>query len=220
MSRIILTVSSDLFDESSQEVSVRSNLAVSALIAEIKREFSLPDTTYAIYLKGNDRPLDPNQSLEQLGIRTGVELIFGREQRRLSQQMIIRGGNVFQAVSVPGKAFLREDTTGELFEIEWQPALIGRTDPNNPSSRDMITANLEQMAEGRSVSRRHARITELGGQYYLESLVDQNPTVLNGDQLLFGEKRGLKNGDKIRVGKIGLTFGVKSSGDTGSGNNP
>jgi pSer/pThr/pTyr-binding forkhead associated (FHA) protein len=207
MDRIILTLTSELFDDTVQEVSVRPNLTIQALIAEVQREFNLPDSNYALTLKGSPKPLEPRRTMEELSIQTGAELIFGREQRRLSQQIVMRGGNFFQVITTARQASLRESSTNAVFTIDHQPALIGRSDHSNPASADILTADLSHCAEARTVSRQHARITEQGGLYYLESVAERNPTFLNDHQLVSGEKRALKDGDTIRVGKILLTFG-------------
>jgi hypothetical protein len=209
MDRIILTISSDLFDDTNQEASVRKNLPVRSLITDIQREFSLPEGNYSLSLKGSSKPLDPEKTLEQLGIQTGVELLFGRERRKFIRPIAVRGGGTFRMIMDLNQAFLREDSTGKIFEIEWQPAIIGRPDASNPQSADTLCADLSAFEEARSVSRQHARITELKGQYYLEGLAEKNPTYLNEQEIMVGEKRSLKAGDKIRVGKIMLTFGLR-----------
>lgn len=205
MDRIILTISSELFDETEQEASVRKNVTVRNLIDEIRREFSLLEGNYTLSLKGRS-PLDPDKTLEQLGIQTGVELTFDRERRRLSQQIVARGGQYFQAIGGKRQAALRDDVSGQVFVLEWQPALIGRPDAGNAASAEALAVNLGGLPEARTVSRQHARITEYGGQFFLEGIAERNPTFLNEQQLLPGEKRALTSGDKIRVGGVTLTL--------------
>jgi len=78
MDRIILTITSDLFDDEDrrQEVSVRANLTVRALIEEIRREFNLLDAGYRLTPHGQEQPLPLDRTMEQLGLRTGAELVF------------------------------------------------------------------------------------------------------------------------------------------------
>jgi hypothetical protein len=211
MEHIVLTISSELFDDvSHQEASVRKNLTIRTLLAEIQREFGLPDGNYTLTLASSGQTLDLDKTLEQFGIRTGAELVFGRERRRLSQQMIAKGGHFFQAISSSTMAVVREESSGTIFELRWQPALIGRPDASNQASAEILAINLGAFDESRSVSRQHARITEHNGLYYLEGLVEKNPTYLNEQKLAAGERRNLKNGDKIRAGKITMTFSLKS----------
>ena len=205
--RIVLTVSSELFDDDpTQEASVRVNVSIRSLIAEVRREFNLPEGNYSLTLKDGEQPLAFDQTLEQLKIQTGAELIFERERRGLSQMIVTRGGSIFQAITSDTRALLRAEETGTLFEIEWQPAIIGRPSANQPGSANALAVNLGDQPEGRSVSRQHARITERGDQYFLESMAERNPTFLNDEELVVGEKRRLSPGDVIQVGKIRLAF--------------
>ncbi|MGQ9849232.1 MAG: FHA domain-containing protein [Aggregatilineaceae bacterium] len=210
MDRIILTITSELFDEADrrQEVSVRANLTVRALIEEIRREFNLLDAGYRLTLAGQREALPLDRTMEQLGLQTGAELVFERDRHRLDQRVIARGGQYFEAVSQPGRARLREAASGQTFSIEWQPAIIGRPDAANPATAQALAVDVSALAEGRTVSRRHAQITERGGTYYLEALNERNPTLLNGQALAFGERRALSPGDRIRVGLVDLVFEV------------
>jgi hypothetical protein len=202
MDRIVLTISSELFDDNPRhEASIRTNTTVRGLIDEIRREFNLLDGNYSLTLKGSNKPLESDKTLDQLGVLTGSELIFERERRRLSQQIVARGGQYFQPIS--------GSVHGSLYDIEWQPAVIGRADAANPASAQRLAVDLGELPEARTVSRQHARITERGGQYFLEGLAERNPTLLNDRELTVGEKRALKPGDKIRVGKIVLTFSTQ-----------
>lgn len=208
--RVVLTINSELFDDNArQEASVRQNVTIRGLIEEIRREFSLLEGNYILLARGSEAPLPPDQTLEQLGIQTGSELTFDRERRRLSQRMVVRGGQVFQPLSATSQAILREEGTGALFEIAWQPAVIGRADANNPATGSMLAVDLSSHTEARSVSRQHARITEQGGQFFLEGIAARNPTFLNDHQMLPGERRALQHGDQIRVGKVVLVFNMQ-----------
>lgn len=210
MDRIILTITSELFDEADrrQEVSVRANLTVRALIEEIRREFNLLDAGYRLTLAGQREALPLDRTMEQLGLQTGAELVFERDRHRLDQRVIARGGQYFEAVSQPGRVRLREAASGQTFPIEWQPAIIGRPDAANPATAQALAVDVSALAEGRTVSRRHAQITERAGTYYLEALNERNPTLLNGQALALGERRALSPGDRIRVGLVELVFEV------------
>jgi hypothetical protein len=172
--RILLTISSDLFDdEADQEASVRRNLQVRTLVAEIRKEFSLPEGMYTLRDKSGI-PLELEKTLEQCGVQTGAILVFSRERRAPIRQMMEGDTDAILAVSI--RAMLRDVQTGMVFEIRHQPAIIGRPDTANPDSAASLAVNLGSLPEGKSVSRQHARITERGGQYYVESLSEHNPT--------------------------------------------
>ncbi len=103
----------------------------------------------------------------------------------------------------------REEATGQVFEIKWQPAIIGRPDGNNPASANMLAVNLGPLEGSKAVSRHHAGITEQDGQYFVESMSSNNPTYLNDGLIRSGERRFLESGDKIRVGHFVLTFEIQ-----------
>jgi hypothetical protein len=211
MERIILTITSDLFDDIDprQEVSVRTNVSIRQLITAARREFNLPRGNYVLHVAGTDSPLEIDKTLEHLGLQTGAELIFERDRRHISQVIINRGGGFFEAITTHIHATLREESSGEVFEITWQPAIIGRPDASVPASAERLAVNLGPFAEGRTVSRQHARITERGGRFFLEGLAERNPTFLNEEEVSLGEKREVKNDDRIRVGKITLILNVQ-----------
>jgi pSer/pThr/pTyr-binding forkhead associated (FHA) protein len=98
-------------------------------------------------------------------------------------------------------------TSQVLFDLEWQPALIGRPDADAVHN-ELLAVNVKWLPGHLRVSRRHARITEQGSVYYLEALAENNPTVLNGQRLSLGHKYQLHVGDTIGLGisNIQLVF--------------
>lgn len=209
MPRLIVTITSDLFDQPEQEASIRENLPVHTLIEETLKEFNLPeDALYTLRIESSGKLLDPQKTLEQQGVKTGERLVFSRE-RRVQRRGATLSGASRVALSTPRRPFFREDSRGEVFNIDFQPAIIGRPDHNNPASRELLAVNLEGYEGAKSVSRYHARLTESDGQFYIESLADHNPAYLNGSMVRVGEKRLLSPGDRVRVGQITLTFGIR-----------
>ena len=62
-----------------------------------------------------DRPLNANYTMAQLDIQPQDELVFDYVRKTIRQMLH------------PSQyAILREDATGETFDIQWQPAVIGR----------------------------------------------------------------------------------------------
>jgi hypothetical protein len=211
MPRLIVTITSDLFDQSEQEASIRENLPVHTLIEETLKEFNLPeDALYTLRIESSGKLLDPQKTLEQQGVRMGERLVFSRE-RRAQRRGVTLSGTSRVALNTPRRPFFREDSRGQVFNIDFQPAIIGRPDHNNPSSRELLAVNLESYEGAKSVSRYHARLTESDGQFYIESLAEHNPAYLNGSMVRVGEKRLLSSGDKVRVGQITLTFGLRQA---------
>lgn len=215
MERIVVTVSSDLFDDSQQEASLRKNISVRTLLSEIQREFELPEANYTIRLKGNNRTLELDKTIEQLGILAGAELMVIRERRSSARAPQARSSSGPQSISAAVQGYFEADSTGQVFEIRWQPALIGRPDSNKPETAHQLAVNLSGFEEARSVSRPHARVTERNNIYFIESLAPHNLVRLNDEELHIEEKRSLKSGDKIMIGKIPLTFKTHSAPITG-----
>jgi hypothetical protein len=210
MARINVTIVSDLFDDPNQEASIRENLPVRTLVGDAKREFNLAeDGVYALRLQETGKALDPDKTMEQQGVRAGAILILTRERRPAVREAAANAGAARTMITGPNRPFLREDMTGKIFEIMWQPAVIGRRDPTNPQSVENLAVNLDVLDGAKSVSRYHARMTEDKGKFYLESIADHNPAYLNSSIVRVGDKRLLMPGDKIEVGKITLSFGLR-----------
>jgi hypothetical protein len=208
MPRIELTIASDMFDKD-QDASIRENLPVRTLITEIRREFQMPDDAmYSLRVQSTGKVLDPEKTLEQQNVSSGAILIFNRERRAAVREAVV-GVGARNPIPGPLRPFVREDSSGAIFEIQFSPAIIGRPDPTNPESTDLLAVNVGPFDSAKSVSRYHARVSEDDGEYFLESLADHNPAYLNDSIVRMGEKRLLMQGDKIRVGKISLTFGVR-----------
>jgi pSer/pThr/pTyr-binding forkhead associated (FHA) protein len=193
----------DVFDTVGQIAKVRKTLTVAGLIDEILREFEDLDRKtpefYAVYRKGINKPLDRNRSIADLDIQVHDELVFryarGTSRERMPHNL---------------KVFLVEDSTHQVFEINFQPAIIGRPDAEQ-AHNDLLAANLGSIPGGKLVSRRHAQITFENGQFFLENLSVSNQTYLNDEKEPISEARVIKSGDKIYFGRMRVetTFMVK-----------
>ena len=201
-----LELTFEIFDEQEQRASVRESLTVGNMIEEIIKEFDDLDTgnlgSFALHLKGDDKPLEGSKRLSDHGIQDGDILIFNWSRGQLIQRR--------KGFSTRLKAVLRDEGTGTLFPIEWQPAIIGRPDID-AAHNELLAANMEWLPNSRRVSRAHAQITEQGGDYYVEGLVTNNVTYVNGRLVPAGQKMRLQSGDKVGLGlsKISLIFIVK-----------
>ena len=184
-----LNVVFDIVGESRpQPAQVRHDMLVGDLISEIVREFDINDQDeYLLFRVGNNQPLDPRYPLSGQSVGDGDQLSFTRpallQRRPISAEMTA--------------ALRLQVTTPLLYEINWQPAIIGRPDAD-ATHTSLLAVNLEWLGkQGKRVSRSHAQIVEKDGTYYLESLAPHNPTFLNNKVLLIGERHPLKNNDQI-----------------------
>jgi pSer/pThr/pTyr-binding forkhead associated (FHA) protein len=195
-----IEVKIDVFEHSDQRARVLDSLTPTGLIQEILKEFD--DITadspekYAIYLKGMERPLNANYTMTQLDIQPQDELVFDYVRKTIRQML------------QPSQyAVLREDTSGKSFDIQWQPAVIGR--PTNEVDHDIALAvNVQLIPNGMTISRKHAQITYSDGKYYIEMLAENNLLILNGKEMVLNSRKEIRSGDKLHAGrnKVPFTF--------------
>jgi pSer/pThr/pTyr-binding forkhead associated (FHA) protein len=193
-----LDVDIDVFEYSGQHARLRKGITVATLIQEILKQFDdiaadAPDK-YAMYLKGIDRPLNSGYTLEQLDIQPHDTLVFDYIRP------IIR-----KMLEPDEYAFLKEETTGKVYDIQWQPAVIGRPD-SDVGHNIILAVNVQLLPNGMTVSRRHAQITYSDGRYYIEPLAEHNPVFLNGKELPLNTKREIKNNDRLAIGRNKVTM--------------
>lgn len=199
-----IDVKIDVFEHTGQRARLRRSLTVTALVEEILREFDdiaadAPEK-YAIYLKGFDHPLKPDNTLVQLDIQPQDELVFDYVRQTIRRML-----------EPHQYATLREESTGKEFDIQWQPAVIGR--PSTDVDHNIVLAvNVQLLPNGKTISRRHAQITFSEGRYFIEPLAEQNPVFLNGKELPVFSRREIRNGDKLAFGNHRLTLIFSTQG--------
>ncbi len=67
----------------------------------------------------------------------------------------------------------------------------------------MPEIDIGSLDKERTLSRRHARIVRRGGHFFLrEEVGTANGTWVGADRMQSGVERELKNGDRIRFGRI------------------
>jgi hypothetical protein len=91
--------------------------------------------------------------------------------------------------------------SGQRFTLSGKSEfLVGRPDPVTGINPEV---NLGPLDEGRSLSRRHAKIVQHEGGYALrEDVGTTNGTFINGVRLKTGEPVAIKPGDQIRFGSV------------------
>jgi hypothetical protein len=100
----------------------------------------------------------------------------------------------------------RGRSVGKKFTLSNVESQIGRWDADGGIFPDV---DLDADDPEAKVSRRHARITLLDGQYFLEDQGSTNGTFVNrGRRLEPGQRHPLKEGDEIIVGKTFLRFHI------------
>lgn len=209
-----LEVRVDIFEKTDQRALALPNLTPSQFIEAMIQEFReleyLSDSPAEYQLrKAQDRsPLTEDQPLGEQ-IKTGERLI-----------LVENGVPLPADTKLPSQAlYLREQSTGKVYKLNWLPALIGRPDKSQ-AHNEWIAVNLDSYKTGLRVSRRQAQISEENGQFFIESL-SSNPTALkrgNGAIVpVSSGKQPLRHGDIIYFERsnIALKFIVRSQKGAG-----
>lgn len=182
-----------------QEALALPELTPPELIDAILQEFqeieylSQERGAYTLYkVQGGARqPLDKQAAL-QAQVSNGAHLVLAEVER--PQPLNTR--------PAPQVAYVRDMTHGRVFRLDWLPAIIGRPDPSR-SMNQHVAVNLQAFEYGLRVSRRHAQITAVGEQFYIENLAN-NPTRVN-DKALHG-RVPLNHGDHIWLERSNITL--------------
>ncbi len=83
-------------------------------------------------------------------------------------------------------------------------SIIGRFDPVTELAPEI---DLEEIDTKRSLSRRHARIFEKDGDFFVrEEIGTANGTFVRGERLVPGMERQIEDGDLLRLGLVELVF--------------
>jgi hypothetical protein len=197
----------DVFDLAAQRALALSALTPPQLVAAVLEEFRelefLGDdpSSYQL-LKAADRsPLDDSAAVgDQLG--GGDRLILAE-----------RVAPPPAGARPPSKpVYLREQTSGKVFRLDWQPAIIGRPD-RGQEQNELVAVDLAGHPAGQRVSRRHAQIVESDGVFFVEPL-SPNPTVVRdgqGNALPAQKRQPLRHGDVVFLenSQIALKFIVR-----------
>jgi hypothetical protein len=188
----------DIFDLPRQRARVLRNLLVKDLLDEILKEFTELDREivegYALRMKSQHANLDKDKSLVELGLQNQdeIELIYTQTGRR--------------RIPANDRAALKELSRSEVFEINSQPAIIGRPDASDPMHNLLLAVNLKNHINGQYASRNHAQITYSNGDYYLEAKSKSHPTYLNQLSTTVTQKTKLQDGDRIIIGNNRITL--------------
>ena len=183
-------ISIDVLEFQGQRAKVRRTLTIDRLKDEIFNEFEIDSSmreAYSLFLKGGDRPINPHLTLTQLDAQPHDEFVLTYTRR-----------SVRNALRKEEFVYVVEESTQSIFEIQWQPAVIGRPDID-PEHNLLLAINLESLPNGKKISRAHAQITLSGGHYYIESLNAKNPTTLNNEIEPLDRRRELHDGDIIHL---------------------
>lgn len=161
----------DVFDQPAQRAMARPSLRPGELVAAVIDEFRELE-----YLGGDAARYQLVSATTRAALAEdvpiGQQAKAGDHLALIERDLSLPPGT--QRFSHP--IYLREQESGAVYKLDWQPAIIGRPDTTRQDN-DQIAIDLSAHPAGQRVSRRHAQIVEVNGQFYAEHLA-QNPTVV------------------------------------------
>lgn len=93
---------------------------------------------------------------------------------------------------------------GQVIPLRGAKLIVGREDPRREIHPDVLLND-----EAKTVGRIHACLTCTQGQWNIEDRNSRNKTRLNGDILIPYEPKPLKDGDRLRFGRIEARFEMR-----------
>lgn len=106
----------------------------------------------------------------------------------------------------PSLKLIINNTGEEILLPEKEEIIIGREDPVSAIFPDVDTTNFGGEDDG--VSRKHARITKQGEDYFIEDLNSVNSTFLNKMKLDPETPSPIANGDELMLGRLKFNIAV------------
>lgn len=150
----------------------------------------LPPEMDAFILKGMAKNPD-------MRFQTPDEYIKMIEQLQLHLR-----GNVSSPTEKQASLVLLED--GRIYPLRATKSIVGREDPRREIHPDILLND-----ESKTVGRIHACIACDHGQWSIEDRNSRNKTRLNGDVLVPYEPKALKDGDRLRFGRVEARFELR-----------
>ncbi len=206
-----LNLTLDIITIGRKDVNVRASLAVASLIENIRDKCNLDGGCELRAANGKRGPLPADMPLDQLaayGVVDGATLVCQPLARSTGTAELIRAGNKLKLSRSFKRVFLFEPNTLREFQIQWQPAIIGRRNVGDPKQNRLVAADLSDLDTMSAVSRHHACILEQNGKFSIEALQGRNPIYLGERRIMPGESAPLATGAALRMGSISLLFRI------------
>jgi CRP-like cAMP-binding protein len=107
-------------------------------------------------------------------------------------------------ITAQARGYFISPSTGNVFPVLSADALIGRFDSVTGTSPEV---DLTKEDQSRNISRRHARIVQKDGRFFVaEEIGTMNGTFLNGKKLPNGVLTPIKDGDELTLCRLQLSF--------------
>ena len=147
-----------------------------------------------------DAPVFQSSNATSVGIPS-IQEVIKEAEKSIADNKTAKAKGVHSTLKIE-----RGESSGTEFSLSTDESYIGRWDADNGVFPDV---DLDAHDSEAKVSRRHARITFVGGSYAIEDLGSTNGTFVNrGRRLLPGTPQPLQDGDEVIVGKTFMRFYV------------
>jgi CRP-like cAMP-binding protein len=114
-----------------------------------------------------------------------------------------------RTIQADARCYFMSPSTGNVFPVFLNEALIGRFDSVTGMRPDVDLSNEDQ---SRNISRRHARLLIKDNQFFIaEEIGTMNGTYLNGKKLANGVLTPIHDGDELTLCRLALTFRTPQS---------
>ena len=152
--------------------------------------------------------IPPGKSLTQTESQRGIDIYCISCYQLLSESDHVcphcgTGQPDSPFIRVP-RAVLKLEGAYQAFQLTRDINIIGRRDPERHCFPEI---DLTPYDSGKHISRLHARILKLKGEFYIEDMKSKNKIVINGRyRLTPGVTHKLADGDQLRIGNLVFYF--------------
>jgi len=201
-----LEVNIDVFEQKNQRAQVVPELSPAELVNAILEEFGddldyLGSDAAQYQLRKADAPGGLDNSLS-----VGEQLSPG--DRLVLEELEPTVPNGTEPASVP--IYLQDVAGHRSFRIGFLPAYVGRQD-TNLAGNDLVAVDLSTASGGSNVSRRHLKLWEESGEFWVQAASNNPAAVVRTDRTEVAvaqppQKTPLRSLDVIRLDRSGLTL--------------
>lgn len=179
---------------------------VDELIDTLVKNYSLSRNVDLCVAQGEHTlPLYKGRTLGQSGIKENNRLVL-KSSRPTSKTIEIINDNVRYPFEDDFILLFEVESSGNRIPVRWQPAIIGRRDFDDARKNHLLAVDLYDEPNSNYVSRHHACLTRLNGQYFIEHISAGNKTFLNDRRLKRYERAQIVPGDRVTLQRVSIIF--------------
>ncbi|HEY3061501.1 MAG TPA: hypothetical protein VGL99_21240 [Chloroflexota bacterium] len=200
-----LELTIDVFDQRSQRAQVVPDITAKDLVGAILDEFradlnylGADAAGYRLRREPNRETLEEGKALGDL-LANGDHLVLEEHDQALPQ-----------GTERPSRPiYLQDVTSGQTYRIGWQPAFVGRYD-ELMEFNDLVAVELSVAAGGSRVSRRHLKLWEEDGHFFVRAASTNPVAIVRPDNTVVTVPRDgqvrIEPKDMIQLERSGLSL--------------